>query len=447
VKPVVIAGGGLSGLAAGVFLTRRGIPVVVCEQKPFAGGRAYSFLDRRSGETVDNGQHVLIAGNDATMRLLELLGSRHLVRVHTTPRFLLHHPERGFCPVVLPPLSPPFHLVAGILRSNLLRKADRLRLLLAGVAAASAGRLREGGLGALTVQEWLQRTGQNEETTRSFWEPLAIAMMNEQCATASALIFVRSLRKAFFDHWRSAAFAVPQVGLSTLFADPAIDYIVSRGGRVLLGNGVAHVLEAEGSATGVRLADGSDVQSRAVILAVPPHHVRELLPDTLRSRGFLGGIERIPFSPILSLHLWFPNDFMRHEDIVGVVGRRIQWIFNRRSIAHPSHGNSRKVAGGYVCGVISAAQKFVGLLNDQLLAIALEDLRAVYGREVPEPTSVLVLREKRATFSSSPATEVLRPGAQTPFPNLFLAGDWTATGYPATIEGAVFSGERCAALV
>jgi squalene-associated FAD-dependent desaturase len=447
VKPVVIAGGGLSGLAAGVFLSRRGIPIVLCEQKPYAGGRAYSFRDPRSGETVDNGQHVLIAGYDATMRLLDVLGSRHLVRVQSTPRFLLHHPERGFCPVVLPHLPPPFHLIAGILRSNLLRMADRMRLLRAGIAAASADRSMERSLGAFTVQEWLHRTGQNEETTRSFWEPLAIAMMNEQCATASALVFVRSLRKAFFDHWRSAAFAVPQAGLSTLFADPAIDCMIKRGGKVLLGTGVARVLEAGGAATGVRLEDGSVIESSAVILAVPSHRVRDLLPDALGSQGFLAGIEQIPFSPILSLHLWFPHDFMRHEDIVGIIGRRLQWIFNRRSIVPPSRGNSPNVAEGYVCGVISAAQKYVGLTNDQLLAIALEDLRALYGQIVSDPSSTLILREKRATFSSSPATEVLRPGARTPLPNLFLAGDWTATGYPATIEGAVVSAERCAALV
>jgi zeta-carotene desaturase len=157
-------------------------------------------------------------------------------------------------------------------------------------------------------------------------------------------------------------------------------------------------------------------------------------------------VEQIPFTPILSLHLWFAENFMGSEAIVGIIGRRIQWIFNRRAIV-PSHGNSPNVAAGYVCAVISAAQKFLGLGNGELLAIALEDLRAVYGPEVPDPAASLVIREKRATFSPSPATERLRPGSRTPLGNLFLAGDWTATGYPATIEGAISSGERCAALV
>jgi zeta-carotene desaturase len=301
--------------------------------------------------------------------------------------------------------------------------------------------------GSLTIEEWLQRTGQNSETRRSFWEPLAIAIMNERCATASALLFARSLRKAFFDHWHAAAFAVSQVGLSRLFAEPAIEYIVNRGGRLVTGNGVTRVVEQNGSATGVCLDDGAAVEASAVILAVPPYRVRDLLPEVLRSRGYLAGVEQIPFTPILSLHLWFSEDFMGPEDIVGIIGRRIQWIFNRRTITPSSHGNSPKVAAGYICAVISAAQRFIGLSNEELVAIALEDLRAVYGRHLPDPTASLAIREKRATFSSSPATEPLRPGPQTPLANLFLAGDWTATGYPATIEGAIVSAERCTALV
>lgn len=446
-KPVVIAGGGLSGLASGVFLSRRGIPVILFEQKPFAGGRAYSFLDRRSNETVDNGQHVLIAGYDATMRLLEELGTRHLVRIQRKPRFVFHHPERGFRAVTLPHLPPPFHLAAGILRSDLFGVANRVRLLRAGLELLRAGVLSRPGVGSITVARWLAGAGQNRETARSFWEPLAIAIMNEHCSAASAEVFVRSLRKAFLDDWHSSAFAVPQVGLSRLFAEPAIAYIRDRGGRVVLGRGVERVLEDRGAAAGVRLDDGSEVEGRAVILALPPYRLREVLPDHAGLLSYVSGAEQILFSPILSVHLWFAEDFMGGEDIVGIIGRRLQWVFNRRSLSPPSDGNSRKLAGGYICAVISAAQEFIGMRSGDLVALALEDLRTVYGGGLPGPESSLVVREKRATFSPSPATEALRPGQRTPLPGLFLAGDWTATGYPATIEGAIVSAERCTSLV
>ncbi len=444
-NPVIIAGGGLSGLASGVFLSGRGVPVLLFEQKPFAGGRAYSFLDRRSNETVDNGQHVLIAGYDATMRLLEVLGTRHQVRIQRTPRLLFHHPERGFHAVTLPHLPSPFHLAAGILRSGLLGKADRMRLLRAGLELFR-GLSRPDAL-SLTVAEWLAGAGQNRETSRSFWEPLAIAIMNEHCGAASADLFVRSLRKAFLGSWHSSALAVPQVGLSALFAEPAIAYIRDRGGRVVLGKGVACVLENRGTVSGVRLDDGGVVEGRAVILSVPPYRVRGLLPDHAGLRSYVAGAERIRFSPILSVHLWFAEDFMGGEDVVGIIGRRLQWIFNRRSLAPPSDGNSRKLAGGYVSTVISAAQEFIGMGSKDLVALALEDLRTVYGGGLPAPGASLVLREKRATFSPSPGTEALRPGQRTPLPGLFLAGDWTATGYPATIEGAIVSAELCTSMV
>lgn len=446
-KPVVVAGAGLSGLAAGVFLSRRGIPVVVCEQKPFAGGRAYSFVDPRSGETVDNGQHVMIAAYDGTMRLLEVIGSRPLVRMQKRARFLFHHPEKGFRAVTLPRLFPPLNCAAGILRSSLLGMADRTRLLRAGATLLRNEQAMEADLRSLTVEEWLDRTRQSIETRRSFWEPLAIAIMNEHCNTASALLFARTIRKAFFGHWHASAFALPTVGLSRLFAEPAIDYIVRHGGHVRTACGVRRVIGDGVSAQGVSLDDGTVVDAHAVILALPPYRVRDVLPETLLADGYLAGVEQIPFTPILSLHLWFSEEFMGSEEIVGIIGRRIQWIFNRRSIAPASHGNSRNVAAGYICAVISAAQRFVELGNDELLAIALEDLRAIYGARLSPPTAFLAIREKRATFSSSPATEPLRPGPRTPLRNLFLAGDWTATGYPATIEGAILSAERSSALV
>jgi squalene-associated FAD-dependent desaturase len=309
--------------------------------------------------------------------------------------------------------------------------------------------LRNGGelaaeLRGLTVEEWLARSGQTEETRRSLWDPLAIAIMNEHCATASAELFVRSLHQAFAGDRRSAAFALPSVGLSELFAHPAVADIRAHGGEVRLDCGVAELLVEGDRVSGVRLEDGSTVGARTVILALPPHRVTSLLPGHLAADPFFAPIGRIPFSPIISLHLWFDRDVMGTRDVVGIVGRRIQWIFNRRVIAPPD-GNSPNIAVGSLCAVISAAHEEMKMSNDALVADAMEDLRSVFG-ETPEPIGTIIVREKRATFSSSPATELLRPGHLTPVAGLYLAGDWTATGLPATIEGAIQSGEKCAEL-
>ena len=441
-KPVIIAGAGFSGLAAGVLLSSRGIPVTVFEQKRFAGGRAYSFSDPSTGETVDNGQHVLIAGYDATLRFLDLIGTRQLIRVQSRPRLFFHHPERGFRSLSLPALLSPLHLGWGLLTSSLCTVGDRFRLLRAGMNLLNTDAAFEQELSGKTVAQWLELTGQSAETRRSLWEPLAIATMNEHCSTASATLFIHSIQKAFLHHWRSSAFAVPTVGLSQLFAEPAIEFIQRRGGEVHCGLGVKEPIVQNGMVAGVLLDDGSVREAAGVILAVPSHRVRAALPSELRASGFLSSVELIPLSPIVSIHLWFATNFMGTEEILGIIGRRIQWVFNRRAIVGSADGISRNLAGGHICAVISAAHDFVTIPNDGLVSIAIEDLCKVYGDSAASPTSSLVVREKRATFSSTPITEKLRPGNATPIPNLFLAGDWTATGYPATIEGAIMSGQR-----
>jgi hydroxysqualene dehydroxylase len=450
VRPVVIVGAGLSGLATGVYLARQNIPVLLLEQKPSPGGRTRSFPDASSGETLDNGQHVMIAGYDATMRFLSEIGTRQNLRVQPRPVLRFFHPSRGFRTLELPPWKPPLNVAGGILLSNLLPGADRLRVLRAGATLLRWGPAKELSLAELTIDDWLHATGQTPEARRSLWEPLAVSIMNEHCATASALVFLRSLRKAFLDRWNASAFAVPTTGLSDLLAHPAVRSIEARGGTVRTGVDVVEILMNGEYAAGVRTREGSVVEAEGIVLAVPSGAVTSLLPQSLRDSGFLAGVQDAPVSPIISIYLWFDRDVMQSDEILGLVEGRIQWIFNRRKLARVSAGASSKVAepGGLICCVISAAHAYGAQTNEQLTRVAWDDLRSVYGQEaVPPPLRSVVIREKRATFSPSSAFERLRPTQQTPLANLFLAGDWTATALPATIEGAVVSAELCAALV
>jgi monoamine oxidase len=264
--------------------------------------------------------------------------------------------------------------------------------------------------------------------------------MNEHITVASALLFIRSLRKAFFGGWKGAAMAIPAVGLSKLYVDAAVDYIRRRGGEVRCSTDVVGVIVTNGSVAGVRFRDGSVQEGSACLLTVPSNKLRGVLPEGLPGVDSLGMIMDMPVSPIVSIHLWFGREFMEH-DVVGLVGRRIQWVFNKRRI------DLSPDTGPHVSAVISAAHNFVLLDNERLATIALEDLKSVYGARVSEPLHVVVIREKRATFSATPAAERARPATRTSIPNLFLCGDWTDTGYPATIEGAVLSGERGAEAV
>ncbi len=432
-RPVAIIGAGLAGLSAGMELALRGIPVSIFEQKPFAGGRAYSFVDRTTGETLDNGQHAMIGGYAATLRFLDLLGTRHLLRIQDRPALVFHHPEKGFRRFTLPAIPTPFHLVGGILTTNLFSPRDRLRLLKAGRSILNSRR-DEKSIAVLSTAEWLQANGQSAETMRSFWDPLTIAIMNERAERASALLFVRCLYRAFIESTENASLILPAVGLSELFVDPAVASITRLGGRVLLGSGVSEVIVDAGEARGVRLADGSTEEASAVIVAVPPWSFNNLLPDGIVSPGAFEP------SPIVSIHFWFEEDFME-EPFVGIIGRTVQWVFNRRKIAEKGG------RGGHISCVISAAREIVGRSNEEILQIAASDIQGVFGAHSTPPTRGVVIREKRATFSPGPAIERHRPGAKTSIENLFLAGDWTSTGLPGTIEGAVWSGQLAARLI
>lgn len=435
-KPVVVVGGGVSGLAAAVELSSRGIPVTVLEQKPVPGGRAYSFVDAKTDEVIDNGQHVLLAGYERTMRFLATIGSRHLLAVQHRPLLVLHHPRKGFRQFHLPALPTPFHLIFGVLGSNLFSLRDRVSVLRGGLAIARA---QNSALAGKTVMQWLDDNGQSEEVRLSFWEPLAVSIMNTHIAFASAQSFVGALRKAFLGGRRNASLAIPRVGLSQLYVDGARKTIVDHGGTVECNREVVGLDIRNGIVERVRLKSGKAAHCDAVIVAVPPHALGRILPDDLLKDPVFAGAGEITYSPIVSLHLWFDEDFMSHES-VGVIGRRIQWAFNRRRLMRDA------APGGHISVVISGAHELVGLSNDDLVKIALEDLRTVYPMCPAAVRHSVVIREKRATIALSPEVEKLRPSQKTSVPNLFLAGDWTDTGYPATIEGAIVSAEKCCAL-
>lgn len=432
-KHVVIVGGGLSGLAAGVALAPQGIRVTILEQKPALGGRAYSFKDHVTGDTIDNGQHVLIAGYDRTMHFLETIGTRSLLRIQRAPSLFFHHRQRGFQEFRLPLLPSPFNLLIGILQCRLFSLPDRFRLLRAGLSIRSLSAADEREIASQTIMQWLRDVGQSDECIRSFWEPVAVSMMNERIEKASARVFVRALRKAFLGRSGDAALALPTVGLSQLYVDGAKHFITLYGGEISCNADVVGVSVDASLSTGVKLKSGDGVQADAIILAVPPHKVVPMLPDQLKQT--LSSVANLDSAPIVSIHLWFDEEFMEHE-FVGLIGKRIQWLFNKRKINN-EHGK-----GAHVSAVISGAYGFVDKTKDELVKIAVDDIREVYRNLHGEPFHAVVVREKSATYSSSPETECLRPSNETEISNLFLAGDWTATGYPATIEGAILSAER-----
>ncbi len=438
-RDVVVVGGGFAGLAAAVALAERGFRVTVVEKRSRLGGRASSYVDQTTGETVDNGQHVFLRAYRATLRFLTTIGT--VDQLAFQPRMSLEVVGPGethvrFTAVGLP---APWHAAAGLLRASGLSWDDRRK----GVALG-AHLWRHGATDAegVTVTQWLDRHAQPPAIRERLWYPLAIATLNEQPDVAAATPFATVLFNAFCRHASWSAIGVPRTGLGLLYTDAAQKFIEQRNGRVLAGQAASGIRVVRGRVTDLVLSDGSAIPASWFISAIPYVNLSELLPSEVQ----LGHIQFLASqglvsSPIISLYLWFDRPVLDHP-FIGMAGTTWQWAFDRRVLLGQSGQD------GHVALVMSAAHAFITRTTDELVDSGLRDLREHF----PAARAAIlrhraVIKEPHATFSPRVGSDRFRPDHRTPLENFFLAGDWTRTGLPASIEGAVQSGYRCAELI
>jgi squalene-associated FAD-dependent desaturase len=428
----VVIGGGCAGLSAASALTARGARVLVLEARPGLGGRATAFTDPTTGERVDNGQHILMGCYDDTFAFLRRIGAADRVRWQSGLRVTMIDLEGHQSTLALPSLPAPLHFLAGVLAWDALGWRERLSVLKAGSALRGGGDKPAG----VSVRQWLAQIGQAERLCQLFWEPLALAALNQSIDQAEASAFIRVLERVFGPDPSCAALVLPAVPLDKLYAEPARQWIEARGGQVRV-NAPARVMIERERVRGVRVRD-EQIDAPVVISSVPWFgldgvfdEAPEALARTLANAAGLGSL------PIVTVNLWF-DDAVLSEPLIGLPGRNFQWVFDRRAIVGGEASHLSAIASG--------AEELVVQSNDVLVANALAELRAA----VPAARRArfrkgLAVREKRSTFSLAPGSPP-RPETLTPIAGLLLAGDWIETGLPATIESAVISGHRASAL-
>lgn len=435
-RHVLVLGGGFAGLRAAVSLADAGARVTVLESRNSLGGRARSFTDPASGETVDNGQHLFLSGYHRTIAFLERLGTAG--RVQFQPRLKVSFARQGgaFSTLDCPPVPNPWHLLLGMSRLSGFPFPDRLKLfrVLREISGSNGAHSDE------TAAQWLKRMGQGSQARDIFWDPLIIAALNERPEVASAAGLKRVLKTLLGEPWTSSRLGMATSGLSELYADQARQILEKAGGAVHLNRPAAGLEIEGGKIRAVRLADGSRIETDAVISTLPPSALLKLLPDgSPQSAELAGTLRRFGSSPILSVNLWLDRP-VTDELFVALIGCRFQWLFNKQAILKLAGGSA-----GYVSLIISAAHGDLDKPNGELIALAVTELQACFPKAgVLTITRGQVVRERDATVSLTAENERYRPGPSTAFPNFFLAGDWTATGLPATIESAVLSGESAA---
>jgi len=438
---VIVIGGGFSGLAAAVELAGRGRSVLVLEKRPFLGGRAYSYRDKTTGDVVDNGQHVLMGCFENTKRFLRRIGSLEKLTVQKKLEVTFFHPKKGFVKFRCPRLPVPYHLVFGTLGLRTLSLSDRLGLRRV-LKDMSRKRPMNGELRSITVEEWLTRCKQSEASKRHFWNIIATAILNQRPERASASLFATALQKSFLGKNSDSALMIPNRGLSELYVDDAQRFIERHGGKIHT-RAEVEGLRVEGQrALAVKVRNGEEFKSKVMICAVPLRALITILPAA--SNNDLSDLEEtLPgtASTIVTINLWLDRVVM-DERFVSLLDSPIQWIFNKNKIFLKENAS-----GSYLSCVVSGADELATKEKDELVKLALTEVSRAYpnARDARLLHS-LVLKEKDATMFSTPESQSKRPQARTHWENVFLAGDWTDTGLPATIESAVTSGFTVAGL-
>lgn len=432
---VAIIGGGLAGMAAAVALAGRGLEVTLLESRPRLGGRASSFVDPATGEHVDNCQHVSMSCCTNLAHFCNRVGTGALFAREREIVFL--SPEGRVARLRAGVLPAPLHLAGSFLAANYLSLSERIRVAygLACLRERKSDKDRPGE----SFAAWLLRHGQTIRTINRYWATVLVSALNERLEQMD----IGHARKVFVDGFlrnrHGYVMEIPTVPLGELYGTHLERWLEEAGVHVRLTTGVRSVdCDATGRAGRVTLRSGEPLAADHVVLAVPFDRVAALLPDALRMRmPALAHLDQMQASPITGVHMWFDRPVCPFRHVV-TVGRLIQWVFDHTAL----QGRETPEGGGqYLQLVISASYDLLALDKDAIRQAVLAELGEIWpaAREAKLLRS-WVVTEHGATFGVRPGVDTLRPPQRTPVPGLFLAGDWTATGWPATMEGAVRSG-------
>jgi len=435
-KKVAIIGGGWAGCAAGVELAKNGHRVTLFEVAHTLGGRARRV--EIDGKALDNGQHILLGAYKETLRLMRLVGidsDATLLRLPLQMRYPPPHANSaGGMDFIAPRLPAPFHLLGALLCAKGLASADKMALARFNTAARWMGwRLNED----CTVLELLDRLDQTPRLYGLLWRPLCIAALNTPPERASAQVFLNVLRDSLGARRAASDMLIPKVDLSALFPERAAAYIEQHGGKIRLGHNIRQLHKTD-AGWGVEVETKAEAFD-AVVIATPAPHAATLLKDFTD----ISAIEAFEYEPITTCYLQYPPEVRLSQDFFALIdhpeaGKWGQFVFDRGQLAASQ--------AGLFAVVVSVSGDAIGLGKEALATAIAEQLAREFKRpELTQPLWTQVISDRRATFACTP--NLARPDNATGINGLIVAGDYTASEYPATLETAIRSGIRAAALI
>lgn len=431
---VAVAGGGLAGLAAACALSDTGFRVTLFEKRPFLGGRASSYEHPGTGEVIDNCQHVLFKVCTNLVKFYERIGVADKIRWFDQMNFV--EPGGRVTAMKSSFLPAPLHTAPSFLHFPFLSPVDKLSI----TRALFPLTMRSQPDNGMSFQQWLDAHGQTKNAVARFWHPILISALSEELdrisVPAAAQVIRESMKTPAARHM-----GVPTLPLTDLY-NAAGDYVRAHGGNLRFRCPVeTFAADASQVRVGVRGNSASPEASfDYLVLALPFDTVESLLPASRESMPIREQISHFENSPITGIHLWFDRQISDLDHAV-LLDRTIQWMFHKSRLQPIRQSENGLGANSYIELVVSSSKTLIDKSRSEIVDLALDEVGEFFppAREASLLKST-VIKEVNATYSPRPGIDAYRPSSGTPWPRVFLAGDWTATGWPATMEGAVRSG-------
>ena len=493
-KPhVVVLGGGLAGMAAACDLLDDGYAVSLVEKRPYLGGRTFSFsfplggqrTDSGTGEhdsgmpevergvaasdagpegpgewQVDNGQHIFLGCCTRYIEFLRKLGTLESTYLQDSLRVRVVSPGRNghrekSGVLSSSALPAPFHMLPSFLRYPHLGLKDKVLAAYALTRIIFTNR-HSPQLAETSFYDWLKGYGQTDRIIDNFWGLIIVPTLNDHPRDVSAAMGLMVYQEGVLKSRGGASVGYSRVGLSSLMGDAAGDYILRRGGRLLLGKRVSKLLLAgtdsakakEGTQAqkieGVELDGRETITGDSYVSALAFHDLARVLPPPMADDPFFRGTRELSTSPILNVHIWYDRPVMAPSSppFLTFLDSPLQWVFDKGAILGTSE--TADAQGRYICISVSGAWEYANQSKEEIQEIFLGAMAEAFPRAAEARVERMLMVKSLATFRCSAGTERLRPTTGTPVENFFLAGDWTDTGWPSTMEGAVISGVKAA---
>ena len=440
----LVIGGGLAGIAAAVGLAEAGCRVTLLEARAELGGRVFSFQDPQSGRVLDNGQHVIVGACRNLLAFLERIGARHLWKLQRRLDVAAYDKDGRLGRLYGIPAPVPWYLLPAFLTYPHLNPPDKAAAV-RGLMSAIFTRRGQPHLEDITFYQWLRAKNQTERAIANLWNVLIEGTLNDNVRDVSAAMGLMIVQDGLLGSHDTANVGYPTVPLSDALARPAQRYMENLGVKIVTGCPVRsiNVCGDQAAIRDVTLGDGSTMSADAYVSAVPFWVLPRLVPPTLAGGATCAKLSALQASPIINVHLRYDAPVMAGE-FCYFVGSPLQWVFNSSRI----FGDDTPDAGQSLSISISAAWDYIDTARETLADMIAEETRRAFPKARDATLlDAVVVKQRNATFRCIPGANRLRPGPHTESPNLFLAGEWTDTGWPSTMESAVISGYNAAAAV